>query len=259
MIEHVDRLDDPRISDYARVGDGAWLRDRGLFVAEGRLIVLRLLQTAPSAIESVVVTPPALAALEPELKAADARVYAAGASLLHALTGIDFHRGCIALARRPHPPGPAVFTSATRLMALEGIGNPDNLGGLFRVAAAFGVEGILLDPTTSDPYYRKAIRTSMGAIFSVPFTRIVDWPAGLGQFTGAGFTIAALTPHAGAMPLSEFAQSLHPRLIVMVGSEGDGLSDPALAFADHHVRIPTSDAVDSLNVVVAAGIALAAQ
>lgn len=258
MIQHVDRLDDPRITDYARVGDHAWLRDRGLFIAEGRLIVLRLLETNAGAIESILVTPPALAALEFALKSDETRVFVADASVLQALTGIDFHRGCLALARRPQPIDPTVLTTAVRLMAVEGIGNPDNLGGLFRVAAAFGVEGVLLDPATSDPHYRKAIRTSMGSVFAMPFARIGGWPAGLGQFRDAGFTIAALTPRDDAMPLSQFALSPHPRLMLMVGSEGDGLSDAALACADHHVRIPIRDAVDSLNVVVAAGVALAA-
>lgn len=256
MVQHVDRLDDPRIADYARVADHAWLRDRGLFVAEGRLIVTRLLGLNPSAIESILVTPAALGALGPDLAPA-VSVFVADASVLHTVTGIDFHRGCLALARRPAPVALASLAAARRLLAIEGIGNPDNVGGLFRVAAAFGVDGMLLDPASADPFYRKAIRTSMGSVFTVPYLRLDRWPEGVASFREAGFTIAALTPRRSATALADFAASVHHRLIAMVGSEGSGLSDAALALADHHVRIPISDRVDSLNVVVAAGVALA--
>lgn len=255
VIHQIDRPDDPRIAGYARIGDHAWLRDRGLFVAEGRLVVSRLLEAWPSAVESILVTPTAHAAL-PNAVTAGTPVYVAEASVLESLTGIDFHRGCLALARRPQRIDPQSLLDAQRVIAIEGIGNPDNLGGIFRVAAAFGVQGVLLDPSTADPLYRKAIRTSMGAVFNVPFARLHDWPSGLRRFQTAGLAVVALTPGATAEPLAAFAARQHGRLILMLGSEGTGLGAAALAACDHQVRIPICDNVDSLNVVVAAGIAL---
>jgi tRNA G18 (ribose-2'-O)-methylase SpoU len=171
--------------------------------------------------------------------------------------GFNFHRGCLALAERP-PDSPAgLLQSVTRLLALEGVGNPDNVGGLFRVAAAFGVGGVLLDPASGDPLYRKAIRTSMGAALTMPFARVAAWPQDLAGFRDAGFTILALTPQAGETPRAFAAARPGARLLLLLGSEGDGLSDEAFRIADGRLRIPISSTVDSLNVVVAAGIALA--
>jgi tRNA G18 (ribose-2'-O)-methylase SpoU len=147
--------------------------------------------------------------------------------------------------------------SARLLLAVEGVGNPDNVGGLFRVAAAFGVDGVLLDPSTGDPFYRKAVRTSMGAVLQVPFERLAPWPAALQTFREGRFTIVALTPRSGAQSLRALATNASSRIILMVGAEGLGLTDAALARADTLARIPITAAVDSLNVVVAAGVALA--
>lgn len=255
MIEQIARADDPRLAQYAHVGDHAWLRDRGLFVAEGRLLALRLIAQWPASVESILVSPAAADALKDAVPRG-LPLYVAGEAILERLTGFQFHRGCLAIGRRPQPLGLEAHYGASRLLALEGIANPDNIGGIFRVAAAFGVEGILLDPTTADPLYRKAIRTSMGAVFSVPFARIPDWPSGLTALSDKGFTLAALTPR-GSTKLEDFACSHSGRVILMLGSEGSGLSDAALALARDRVRIPIDDSVDSLNVIVAAGIALA--
>ncbi|HXG69141.1 MAG TPA: RNA methyltransferase, partial [Gemmatimonadaceae bacterium] len=116
--------------------------------------------------------------------------------------------------------------------------------------------GVLLDPASADPLYRKAIRTSMASVFTVPFTRLDTWPASWRRFQEAGFKVVALTPAASAMPLDDFVERPRDRLIVVLGSEGAGLSDAALRACDHRVRITISGDVDSLNVVVAAGIAL---
>jgi tRNA G18 (ribose-2'-O)-methylase SpoU len=257
VTEQIDRPEDPRISPYAHIGDHAWLREHGFFVAEGRLLAQRLIAEWPSSIHSLLVSPTASAALQGAVPP-DLPVYVANPSVLQGVTGINFHRGCLALGRRPQPLEPEAFAGARRLVALEAIANPDNVGGIFRVAAAFGIEGILLDRNTADPLYRKAIRTSMGSIFSVPFARINDWPLGLrGIAACGGLEIVATTTRRQATPLSVFAQGSHHRLIVMLGSEGTGLSDAALRLANHEVTIPTRTAVDSLNVVVAAGIALA--
>ena len=257
MIAQIDRPDDPRITPYAHVGDHAWLHDHGFFVAEGRLLAQRLIAQWPASVHSILVSPTALAGLQDEIPR-DLPVYTANPSILQGITGINFHRGCLALGRRPNPIQPAAFASARRLLAVEGIANPDNVGGIFRVADAFGVEGILLDPSTADPLYRKAVRTSMGSVFNVPFARMDDWPRGLCDLaTSAGFEMIAMTTRDEATPLAAFAKEARGRAIVMVGSEGDGLSGAVLQRADHEVTIPTRTTVDSLNVVVAAGIALA--
>ena len=253
MIQQIDGIDDPRIAPYARVGDPAWLRDRGLFVAEGRLVVSRLLETTRYEIHSVLVTPAAFAALRDAVPAA-IPLYVAQQSLLDSITGFKFHRGCLALVKRPSPAG--VPAGASRLVALEAVGNPDNVGGIFRVAAAFGVDAVLLDPSCGDPLYRKAIRTSMGATLTMPFARLERWPNALNDLKDQGFRVLALTPRTEARSLDEEVRDLPGRWILLAGAEGPGLSEAALATANVHVRIPIVESVDSLNVTVAVGIAL---
>jgi tRNA G18 (ribose-2'-O)-methylase SpoU len=257
----IEEPGDPRLSDYRRLGDAAWLRARGLFVAEGRLVVERLIAANRFGICSILVTPAAAAALEHPLSTAACPVYEVSRELLETLTNVDFHRGCLALAQRPPAGEPDDLVAGSRyILAIEGVANPDNVGGLFRVAEAFGTGGVLLDPTSGDPLYRKSIRTSMGAVLRLPFVRLTSWPDGLDRIRQQGFKVVALTPRAAAMSLADCVLSLHAgeRLVTVAGGEGSGLSETILAMADVRVRIPLSEGVDSLNVVVAAGIALAA-
>jgi tRNA G18 (ribose-2'-O)-methylase SpoU len=229
-----------------------------VFVAEGRLIVERLLSLPAYEIESVAVSPPAFAALQPLLESLTCDVFICDLELLQNLTGFNFHRGCLALGRRPDPQPLESLFSETRLVALEGVGNPDNVGGIFRTAAALGAGGVVLDPTSADPFYRKAIRTSMGAMLRLPWLRLEHWLDDLRQFRAVGFRMVALTPDANAATLHEFASasSSSDRLMLMLGAEGSGLTSAALDIADVRVRIPIDSSVDSLNVVVAASIAL---
>lgn len=253
MIERVSRADDPRIQDYTRVGDAAWLRARGLFVAEGRLVVQRLLDTRRFAVRSVLLTPAALVPFEGQIPA-EVPAFVASQEVLDSITGFKFHRGCLALAERPPERSLEVIAGERRLLALEGVGNPDNVGGLFRVAAAFGVGAVLLDPASADPFYRKAIRTSMGTVLRVPFARLERWPDPLRDLRAQGYTIIALTPRAEATAMRDIRPV--EKFILVVGAEGNGLSEGALDAADVQARIPMAPEVDSLNVTVAAGIAL---
>lgn len=249
---------DPRLTLYRHVANPSALTGAGLFVAEGRIVVERLIEDGRFAVESVVATPAAAAALGVLLeRRSNVTLHVCDPAVLEAVTGYDFHRGCLALARRPAAtPGLAQFASASRLLALEGVANPDNVGGLFRVALAFDAGGLLLDPSTADPLYRKAIRTSMAATLRVPFARVDPWPAALDDLKNAGCTFVALTPDPSAMPIDDYAAKPGERMVFMLGSEGAGLRPATLRYADAMLRVVVNQRADSLNVVVAAGIAL---
>jgi tRNA G18 (ribose-2'-O)-methylase SpoU len=257
VIHWIDSADDPRLDPYRHVADPAWVRDRHLFVAEGRLVVERLLALGRFDVHSILLNRAAHGAIGEALSTAGAPVLVCGdPSLLATITGYNFHRGCLALVTRPPLRSLADLLTCRRVLALEGVGNPDNVGGLFRTAAAFGADGVLLDQRSGDPLYRKAIRTSMGAVLRLPFVRTEDWPGTIAAFRERGFRVIALTPSASAVDLAEVRPVRQERVVVMVGAEGPGLDPASLEAADLRVRIPIEDAVDSLNVVVAAGIAL---
>jgi tRNA G18 (ribose-2'-O)-methylase SpoU len=141
-------------------------------------------------------------------------------------------------------------------VVLENLANHDNVGGIFRAAAALAGPrcGVLYSPRTCDPFYRKAIRVSIGTIFRTPSARLERWPQALATLKQAGFTLIALTPHPAAVAIDCLLPV--PRPALLLGAEGPGLSEAALDVADRLVRIPIASEVDSLNVVVAAGIAL---
>jgi tRNA G18 (ribose-2'-O)-methylase SpoU len=261
-IERTNRADDPRLAAYHALREGDRLRSRGLFVAEGRLVVRRVLEDSRYRVHSVLVNEPARRDLELAMVTLDAAVpiFVCGADQMADIAGYDIHRGCLALVHRPPPASvDAVILAATTLVVLEGVANADNVGGVFRNAAAFGVDGVLLSPVCCDPLYRKAIRTSMAAALRVPFARaaVDDWPGALTRVKAAGFTIVALTPREPSETLHQFvARPRHARLAVLVGTEGAGLTPEAEAAADYRVRIPIAGGIDSLNLAVATGIAL---
>ena len=254
MIQ-VDQADDPRLEPYRHVGDPAWLRERGLFVAEGRLVVARLIESG-HAIESVLVTPASHAALGPT-PSGRCPVLVAPQSIVNGVTGFNFHRGCLAIAPRFPALDLDAFADARRLVILEGVNNPDNVGGVFRSGAALGADGVLLGPGAGDPLYRKAMRTSMGAALRLPFAAIAPWPDALRSLRDRGVVIAALSP-SGTVTLDDFAAETpaDARIAVIAGAEGSGLSGAAIAAADTVVRIPVDPRSDSLNLVVAVSIAL---
>lgn len=258
MIHWIDSADDPRLDPYRHVADPAWIRDRHLFVAEGRLVVERLLALGSFTIHSILLNRAAHAAIGEPLSIAGAPVLVCSDSpLLATITGYNFHRGCLALVTRPPLGQVADLLTCRCVLAVEGVGNPDNIGGLFRTAAALGAQGVLLDERSGDPFYRKAIRTSMGAVLRLPFVRAGNWKGTLGTFREHGFKLIALTPSASAVDVSGVPPlGADDHAVVMVGAEGPGLDPASLEEADLRVRIPIDDAIDSLNVVVAAGIAL---
>jgi tRNA G18 (ribose-2'-O)-methylase SpoU len=251
---------DPRVGDYSLLADPHLARERGVFVAEGRLVVARVIESGRYRIRSVLLNAAARRALAGQVQrlGPDVPVYISRTEHLEMITGFNIHRGCLAIVERPAAlPLDSVLAGATLVVALDGVTNADNVGGVFRNAAAFGVDAVVLSPAAADPLYRKAVRTSMGATLQVPFARTVDWSAALATLQERAFTTVALTPDPAAEPLDSMASRPAPRrMALLVGAEGDGLSAESIARADHRVRIPTRPEVDSLNLAVATGIAL---
>jgi tRNA G18 (ribose-2'-O)-methylase SpoU len=163
----------------------------------------------------------------------------------------------MAAADRPDPPSVAdLLSTVSRIAVLEGLNDFENLGALFRNAAAFGVDAVLLDPECADPLYRRSVRVSMGHALRVPFAVLPGvWPSALSAVRDAGFKILALTPAPRATPLREIEPP--PKWAVLLGAEGPGLTAAAMTVADVEVRIPMADGVDSLNVATAAAVAFA--
>jgi tRNA G18 (ribose-2'-O)-methylase SpoU len=259
-IERIEDPADPRVAEYAGAGPEARGRSASLFLAEGRLVVRRLLEGSRYRTRSLLLTEPALHDLRDAIADRGAAVYVAAAATIRSIVGFKFHRGCLALGER-EPPAPVATVTGPAgsriVLALEELADPDNVGAVFRNAAAFGAGGVLLSPGCADPLYRKAIRVSMGATLSTPFTR-VGWPAGLEALRAAGYALIALTPDRRAEDIGRAVERGLPsrRLALLVGAEGTGLSDRTRAAADLCVRIPMAPGVDSLNAATASGIAL---
>ena len=260
-----DHAADP-LDDYRALNDPERRRHverrGGYFVVEGVLALGALLASSY----------PVRSVLASERRAERVRALVAGRAPVvvrsddevAAVAGFDVHRGVLAAADRlPLPDAADVVQGARLVVVVEGIGDHENLGALFRNAAAFGLDAVLLDPTTADPLYRRSVRVSLGHVLRVPWTRLAAWPDGLGALREQGFELLALTPADDAESIDAVAAGVArsrgtgepPRLAVIVGAEGPGLTSDALAAADRRVRIPLAAGVDSLNVATAAAIA----
>jgi tRNA G18 (ribose-2'-O)-methylase SpoU len=259
-FEPIITTDDPRLADYRSVGDPDLARARGLFIAEGRLVVKRVIADGRYTVRSILVSEASRRDLEPSLDLVAPRtpIFVCQPDAFKTITGYHLHRGCLALVERPPARIPRDVLRDTDLaVVLEAVANADNVGGVFRNAAAFGAGAVLLGPGCCDPLYRKAIRTSMAATLSVPFARLDGWPASLLAVQEAGFALVVLTPREPSETLDEFVMRRRPlRLALVVGAEGPGVTAPVETMADYRVRIPTRAEIDSLNLAVAAGIAL---
>ena len=255
----IDRRDDPRLAEFRNVPDADLVTRHGLFVAEGRLVVRRLLSASSLVARSVMVTEVALSSLQDLLATRDGPpVYVVPQTVMDDITGFHIHRGCLALGERPGARSVAELTrDAHSLVAIEGVSDADNVGSIFRNAAAFGVHAVIVGPSCADPLYRKAIRTSMGAALTMPFAEARAWPDTLQELRANGWAVVAMTPSRAARPVAEVAQMISGhRVAVVVGHEGDGLTEGALASSTHHARIAIANEVDSVNVATAVAIAL---
>jgi tRNA G18 (ribose-2'-O)-methylase SpoU len=256
-VLHLADAADPRLADYRGIPDPELARTRGVFVAEGRLVVRRLLASR-FVTRSVMVTATALGGVADLIDAQPCLpVFVVAQEVMNAIAGFNIHRGCVAIGeRRPATRWDELASQGSSLVALERVGNADNVGATFRAAAAFGAGGVLLDAACADPLYRKAIRTSMGASLQVGFAAGVPWPDAITGLRADGWAVLGLTPGA-AEPLAPVLASVRgQRVALVLGHEGDGLTAEATAACTHLARIPMPGAVDSLNVAMAAGIAL---
>lgn len=256
QIVEVTDVADPRLRDYTSLTDVSLRRVRepaeGLFLAEGEKVILRAL-AAGHRPRSLLMTPRWWAGLEPVVSAYDCPVYVGDDALLEAVTGYRVHRGALAsMHRRPLPSLDDVLRDARTVAVLEDLVDHTNVGAVFRNAAALGVDAVLVSPECADPLYRRSVKVSMGSVFAVPWTRAEPWPSALDELRARGFRVLGMSPDPAGEALG--SGPLDGRVAVVLGTEGEGLTDAARARCDASVRIPMAAGVDSLNVAAASAV-----
>lgn len=274
MLVPIESLADPRLGAYANLRDAELhqradpLHPGGLFIAEGELVVRRLLESR-HVTHSVLMTPTRVKTMRDAIASLPEHVpvYVAPQGIVNEIVGFNIHRGVLALGARQAPTVlapdelPEGVRRARVLVVMEDLTNHDNVGSIFRnVAALSGPRhsAILLSPRCADPLYRKSLRVSVGHVLTVPFARIGPWPASIATLRGAGYRVLALGTRSDARDLDASAGPVGGKLCLIVGSEGPGLAEKTLAAADQIVRIPMATGVDSLNAATACAVALAA-
>lgn len=257
LIEITDPAD-PRLADYRDLRDVELRKhleaEHGLFLAEGEKVVRRALE-AGFAPRSLLMAPRWLDGLADVLATTDAPCYVLDEALAEEVTGFHVHRGALAsLERRPLPPVADVLDGARSVLVLEDIVDHTNVGAILRSGAALGFDAVLLSPRCADPLYRRAIKVAMGAVFTMPWTRLPDWYDALPDLSAAGFTTVALTLAPDSTPVEEAVAGVE-RLALVLGSEGHGLSTRWEQSADRRAIIPMREGIDSLNVAAATAVA----
>lgn len=288
MVEVLDSVDDARLDDYVRLTD-VQLRsriepERGILIAESANVIERALEAGMQPL-SLVLTDmlwnkamhaeePQVAQLTERFDKLHAPILVVPQNELEKITGFKLTRGALAAFRRPAPTrAQDVLKGARRVLVLEDITNHSNVGAAFRSAAALGADAVLVTPGCYDPFYRRAVRVSMGTVFQVPWARIGEDVAAAGAHgnveraggwtkTGipllheAGFKVASMALSPGAVNLDDAALNAEEKLAIVMGTEGEGLSPQTIAASDYVVRIPMHHGVDSLNVAAASAVAL---
>jgi tRNA G18 (ribose-2'-O)-methylase SpoU len=261
QLIRVDDPTDPRLADYVSLRDVQLRRhleaEHGFFIAEGEKVVRRAV-SAGYPVRSFLMAERWLDGLGDELAAAgDAPCYVVSEELAEQVTGFHVHRGALAaLARLPLPDVDEVMAGARRVVLLEDVVDHTNIGAIFRCAAALGMDAVLLSPRCADPLYRRSIKVAMGAVFSVPWTRLEDWYDGVSALEHAGFLTIALTPDPDAEDLTEVMdRGTDGKVCLILGSEGPGLSARWLNSAQVKAGFAMAHGVDSLNVAAAAALA----
>jgi tRNA G18 (ribose-2'-O)-methylase SpoU len=250
--------DDPRLADYRELRD-VQLRtsleaEHGLFLAEGEKVVRRAVEAGYTP-RSFLMAPRWLDGLSDVLDPSDAPCYVVDEAVAEQVTGFHVHRGALASLRRRRLPAPHdVLVGARTVVVLEDVVDHTNVGAVFRSAAALGVDAVLLSPRCADPLYRRSVKVAMGAVFTVPWARVERWYDAVGELSAAGFTTVALTPAVDAVDIEE-AVAGRERVALIVGTEGQGLSERWLTSAEVRAVIPMAAGIDSLNVAAATAVA----
>ena len=268
-MAHIIEITDfhaPELDPYARLTQ-AQLRNRlepekGIFIAESPKVIARALDAGYRPLSLLMerrqITGPAAEILT---RCGEAPVYTADRELLAALTGFELTRGVLCAFHRPAPRTAAeLCRNARRVAVLEGIVDSTNVGAIFRSAAALNMDAVLITPSCCDPLCRRAVRVSMGTVFQVPWAQIgatpADWPEkGIEELHALGFQTAAMALSDRSVRIDDETLAAEPRLAIIMGTEGDGLSHSTIAACDYTVKIPMSHGVDSLNVAAASAVA----
>ncbi|MDN5793116.1 MAG: RNA methyltransferase [Brevibacterium aurantiacum] len=245
--------------DYTQLTDVALRSVRepaeGLFIAESSKIIRRA-HAAGMVPRSYLTSPKWLFDLADLIAGNDAPIFIGTDAAVEALTGFHLHRGALAAMHRPAMDDVSqLVAKARRIVVIEDVVDHTNVGAIFRSAAAFGVDAVLVTPRCADPLYRRSIRVSMGTVFQVPWTRIESWPAGVDSLRELGFHVAALALEQDSVAIRDFAANAPERTAIVFGTEGDGLRRSTIAACDSTVMIPMSGGVDSLNVAAASAVA----
>lgn len=265
IIEITD-FSDPRLDVYARLTEAQLLNRfepaKGMFIAESPKVIHRALdagcQPVSLLMERKDIDGSAQAVIQ---RCGDIPVFTADRDVLCQLTGYQLTRGVLCAMLRPKLPSvEEAIAGARRIVILENVQNPTNVGAIFRSAAALGMDAILLTPGCSNPLYRRSARVSMGTVFQIPWTfigeEIADWPEkGMAQLRSLGFKTAAMALSDDSVSIDDPRLAGEEKLAIILGSEGDGLTDSTIADCDYTVKIPMYHGVDSLNVAAASAVA----
>jgi tRNA G18 (ribose-2'-O)-methylase SpoU len=249
---------DPRLADYRDLRDVELRKHleatHGLFLAEGEKVVRRAVEAGFTP-RSYLMAARWLDGLDDVLSTTDAPCYVVSEALAEEVTGFHVHRGALAsLEREPLPSVASVLEGASSVLVLEDIVDHTNVGAIFRSGAAFGFDAVLLAPRCADPLYRRSIKVGMGAVFTMPWTRLADWYDALPSLSEQGFTTVALTLADDATAVEEAVAGVD-RVALVLGSEGHGLSSHWEQSADRRAIIPMREGIDSLNVAAATAVA----
>ena len=257
MIKVTD-FQDPRLDVYARLTEAQLAQapgpGQGLFIAESPKVIGRALDARCKPV-SVLIEENNFNAETKEIiaRCGDIPVYTGENKVLAQLTGYKLTRGLLCAMERPALANAEEFLpSSRRIAVLEDVVNPTNLGAIFRSAAALGMDAILLTPGCSDPLYRRSARVSMGTVFQVPWA---FWDKPVGYLRELGFKVAAMALKEDTVSIDDGRLQQEPKLAVLLGTEGEGLTDAAIAQCDYTVKIPMYHGVDSLNVAAASAVA----
>ena len=255
---------DARVDDYRELNNQAartTMEGDEFFMAEGYLAIDRLMDSGHH-LRSVLLGTSRVERFAPYLEhpaLTDVPVFVADRTIMQGIVGFNLHRGVLASAfRKPMPTVAELAATATRIAVLEALNDNENVGAISRAARAFGIDGMVISPTCTDPYYRRTVRVSMGEVLHMPIARASadEWPGALDTLHEAGFETWAMTPADDAVDL--WATAVPKRLAIVLGAEGPGLERSTMQRTTRRVRIPISPDVDSLNVGHAAAITFAA-